>query len=246
MLDFRSIFFLLLFVHILGDFYFQSQTTARKKVKKLKWVSYHCIIYGVISFVLVKLLVPNFSYSLLWLFIIGHAVIDITKYYIVKKYLKNNFYDKYVFIIDQIIHLLILVFISYFALKSGEVYKYNAFINDVLVTMEIPIESLLSLVLKLLLIHKPINIFIALIMNDYKPEDKKKDDTIKAGRMIGTVERIIMLFFLSIKQYSSVGLVLTAKSIARYNKIAEDQKFAEYYLLGTLLSTICVLVVSLI
>lgn len=246
MLDFRSIFFLLLFVHILGDFYFQSQTTARKKVKKLKWVSYHCIIYGVISFVLVKLLVLNFSYSLLWLFIIGHAVIDITKYYIVKKYLKNNFYDKYVFIIDQIIHLLILVFISYYALKSGEVYKYNAFINDVLVTMEIPIESLLSLVLKLLLIHKPINIFIALIMNDYKPEDKKKDDTIKAGRMIGTVERIIMLFFLSIKQYSSVGLVLTAKSIARYNKIAEDQKFAEYYLLGTLLSTICVLVVSLI
>ena len=242
MLDFRSIFFLLLFVHILGDFYFQSQTTARKKVKKLKWVSYHCIIYGVISFVLVKLLVPNFSYSLLWLFIIGHAVIDITKYYIVKKYLKNNFYDKYVFIIDQIIHLLILVFISYYALKSGEVYKYNAFINDVLVTMEIPIESLLSLVLKLLLIHKPINIFIALIMNDYKPEDKKKDDTIKAGRMIGTVERIIMLFFLSIKQYSSVGLVLTAKSIARYNKIAEDQKFAEYYLLGTLLSTILSLI----
>ena len=129
MLDFRSIFFLLLFVHILGDFYFQSQTTARKKVKKLKWVSYHCIIYGVISFVLVKLLVPNFSYSLLWLFIIGHAVIDITKYYIVKKYLKNNFYDKYVFIIDQIIHLLILVFISYYALKSGEVYKYNALLT---------------------------------------------------------------------------------------------------------------------
>lgn len=246
MLDFRSIFFLLLFVHILGDFYFQSQTIARKKVKKLKWVGYHCIIYGVISFVLVKLLVPDFSYALLWLFVIGHAVIDITKYYIVIKYLKNSFYDKYVFIIDQIIHLLILIFISYYALKSGEVYKYNAFISDMLVTMAIPIESLLSLALKLMLIHKPINIFIALIMNDYKPEDKKKDDTIKAGRMIGTVERIIMLFFLSIKQYSSVGLVLTAKSIARYNKIAEDQKFAEYYLLGTLLSTICVLVVSLI
>ena len=56
----------------------------------------------------------------------------------------------------------------------------------------------------------------------------------------------ISKIILSIKQYSSVGLVLTAKSIARYNKIAEDQKFAEYYLLGTLLSTICVLVVSLI
>lgn len=58
----------------------------------------------------------------------------------------------------------------------------------------IPIESLLLLALKLLLIvYKSINIFIALIMNDYKPEDK--DDTIKEGRMIGTVKRIIMLFF---------------------------------------------------
>ena len=55
-----------------------------------------------------------------------------------------------------------------------------------------------------------------------------------------------MLFFLLIKQYSSVGLVLTAKSIARYNKISEDKEFAEYYLLGTLLSTICVLMISII
>lgn len=62
--------------------------------------------------------------------------------------------------------------------------------------------------------------------------------------MIGTVERIIMLFFLLMKQYSSVGLVLTAKSIARYNKISEDQEFAEYYLLG--ISTICVLMISII
>jgi len=57
------------------------------------------------------------------------------------------------------------------------------------VIVAIPIESLLLLALKLLLIiYKSINIFIALIMNDYKPEDK--DDTIKEGRMIGTVKRI--------------------------------------------------------
>ena len=40
-------------------------------------------------------------------------------------------------------------------------------------------------------------------------------------------------------QISAVGLVLTAKSIARYDRISKDQEFAEYYLLGTLLSTIC-------
>lgn len=51
-----------------------------------------------------------------------------------------------------------------------------------------------------------------------------------------------MLFFLMIKQYSSVDLMLTAKSTARYNKISKNQEFAEYYLLGTLLITICVVI----
>ena len=32
---------------------------------------------------------------------------------------------------------------------------------------------------------------------------------------------------------------MTAKSIARYDRISKDQEFAEYYLLGSLLSTIC-------
>lgn len=48
-----------------------------------------------------------------------------------------------------------------------------------------------------------------------------------------------MLIFITISQYSAIGLVLTAKSIARYDKISHEQDFAEYYLLGTLLSTIC-------
>ena len=97
-------------------------------------------------------------------------------------------------------------------------------------------------------IHKPTNIFIINILQFYKPANKESnnENTKKVGRMIGTVERIIMLFFLLIRQYSSVGLVLTAKSIARYNKISEDKESAEYYLLGTLLSTICVLMISII
>ena len=55
---------------------------------------------------------------------------------------------------------------------------------------------------------------------------------------IGTIERLIMLVLLSVNQYSAMGFVLTAKSIARYDKITKDEKFAEYYLLGTLVSTL--------
>ena len=47
-------------------------------------------------------------------------------------------------------------------------------------------------------------------------------------------------------QYSAIGFVLTAKSVARYDKIAKDEKFAEYYLLGTLTSTLCVIVCGIV
>ena len=132
--------------------------------------------------------------------------------------------------------------------ESGKVYKYNPMVLNVLNTIGISISFLIVLFVQILLIHKPTNIFIMNILQPYKPiaKEKNSENKKKAGRMIGTIERIIMLFFLLIRQYSSVGLVLTAKSIARYNKISEDKEFAEYYLLGTLLSTICVLMISII
>lgn len=43
-----------------------------------------------------------------------------------------------------------------------------------------------------------------------------------------------MLIFLSMNQYTAMGFVLTAKSIARYDKITKDEKFAEYYLLNAI------------
>ncbi len=41
----------------------------------------------------------------------------------------------------------------------------------------------------------------------------------------------------------AIGLVLTAKSIARYDKISRSSTFAEYYLIGTLASLIMVLLI---
>ena len=54
------------------------------------------------------------------------------------------------------------------------------------------------------------------------------------------------IILLLIKQHSSVKLVLTTNSITRYDKISEDKEFAEYYFLGTLLSTVCLLIISII
>jgi len=56
-----------------------------------------------------------------------------------------------------------------------------------------------------------------------------------AGRLIGILERTLMLFLVFYGQWAAAVLLLTAKSIARFEDL-KDRRFAEYYLVGTLTS----------
>lgn len=71
-------------------------------------------------------------------------------------------------------------------------------------------------------------------------------DTLLAGRVIGALERLTLLILIMKSEYGALGLVLAAKSMARYSGIQQHMMTAEYYLLGTLLSTLAALVVGLI
>jgi hypothetical protein len=63
-----------------------------------------------------------------------------------------------------------------------------------------------------------------------------------SGRLIGILERLLVVTLVWRDQWGAVGLVLTAKSIARYKRL-EEQDFAEAYLIGTMTS-VTVAVVS--
>ena len=56
-----------------------------------------------------------------------------------------------------------------------------------------------------------------------------------AGMYIGWLERFLILTSLLLQSPATVGLILTAKSIARYPEF-KSKRFAEYFLIGTLLS----------
>lgn len=107
--------------------------------------------------------------------------------------------------------------------------------------------------LAILIIHEPANILIQSILKELKDDniaesnvEKKGTVDMKAGRKIGSIERFIMLLFIAMDQYTAMGMVLTAKSIARYDQITKEQAFAEYYLIGTLISTACVVACKVI
>lgn len=57
-----------------------------------------------------------------------------------------------------------------------------------------------------------------------------------AGMYIGWLERSVVLTAVILRSPATVGLVLAAKSIARFPELGKSERFAEYFLIGTLLS----------
>lgn len=246
--------------HILGDYYFQSEELAEEKNKKMKKLMQHNCIY-LISCIIIIL--PVFSLRILLSAVavsLMHAAVDMAKYFYLKYFVKQDIPVRRVYIWDQAIHIICLITAAC-VMASDKQHISSVFIlNNFMDAINIGKMKFLSWIVMLLFIFKPANITIKQLLSGYKPVNEtvkqllsagkiventsytEKDDK-RTGGFIGSLERLIILIFLAMNQFSAIGLVLTAKSVARYNKIAEDKDFAEYYLIGTLLSTVLVIIV---
>ena len=247
---FKIIFLYLLFVHILGDYYFQSDQLAKEKQEHISRVKKHGLIYAAVCLIAI---IPIWNKEMIiagLLLAISHFVIDLIKYNYSKKiYGKKKLLpekERIIYLTDQSLHMVCIGLIAYlFTAGNGDI-TLLPFAVGMFKTMDLSAGSVFTWVFLLLLIWKPANITIKQLLTQYKPSDENGNSSKKTGGFIGLLERLVLLILLSIGQYSAMGLVLTAKSIARYDKISKDQEFAEYYLLGTLLSTAIVLIAFLL
>lgn len=71
---------------------------------------------------------------------------------------------------------------------------------------------------------------------DYAGRPEPAGSEPRRGRVIGCLERLIVTTLVTQGQYGAIGLVLAAKSVARYPQAARSEEFADYYLIGTLVS----------
>lgn len=69
-------------------------------------------------------------------------------------------------------------------IKSGKNFRYNPVVLDILNVIGISIQSSIILIVQILLVHKPTNIFIVNIIQSYKPNEKdnKGTDNTKKSR----------------------------------------------------------------
>ncbi len=250
----KAIFLYLFTAHILGDYYLQDQFTADNKHRDEKVFYNHLLMY-ILPFAAFSVYLKfNFYFMVASaLSVLVHGAIDIGKRRLANG--KTKFKEAKIYLADQALHSLSLLIIAYL-FKRAELSTYG-FINYVSYEFWIEPERAVKWLLAFLLIYKPSNITFSILFNQFKPiEDKTAaeksitaDDIsgeavnragLKAGGIIGVLEKTICLILMSLGEYAAVGLVLTAKSIARYDRISKDPVFAEYYLIGTLTSIIMV------
>jgi hypothetical protein len=102
-------------------------------------------------------------------------------------------------------------------------------------------EETLKLMFGLLLTGNEANLFIRWVLGrlQLRPGaaiaaiDEKE---YARGRVIGLLERALIYFFVLSGQYGAVGFTLAAKGFTRFKEL-ENRSFAEYVLIGTLLSS---------
>ena len=65
------------------------------------------------------------------------------------------------------------------------------------------------------------------------------------GRLIGYIERLLVISLTIVGAYPSIAFIIAAKSIARFKQL-DDRNWAEYFLLGTLSSIFLGLMLGLL
>ncbi|NLX63507.1 MAG: DUF3307 domain-containing protein [Clostridiaceae bacterium] len=240
---------LMLIAHFLADFTLQPEKLAQKKQQKISYFMVHILIYALV-FSFVFLLLGNSFIP--WLIImLSHLLVDLIRMLIDKKQSSNTSL-LISFVLDQVIHISIIIFIYYAFNFDAAAAKLDFIIENRY------LYNFIVYLLTFLILWDPAAIFINKLFDsifnneihksehyqDISNREQVKNEP-RVGRIIGKLERIIVSFFIFNAQFGTIGFVLTAKSIARYKQL-EDKEFAEKYIVGTLTSVFISMIVTII
>jgi hypothetical protein len=174
----------------------------------------------------------NLKYWPYILFIaLTHLLIDIGKLN-----LNNEKNFRFLFFVDQILHLAIIATVV--------LIEYPQSLNfDILYSKEVVLT-----VLALITLTSVSSIAMQIIMSKWPLPEERPENALKgAGTYIGVLERLFIFLFILLGQWAAIGFLITAKSVFRFGDLsrAKDRKLTEYVLIGTLLSFLIAIAVGL-
>lgn len=218
----------LITAHFLGDFILQTDSDVKQK-QKLKTFTKHIILITSFSY----LLLGNFENYLIPIFIfLTHSIIDFIKI----KVRKDNIWT---FLIDQFVHIAVLIIIvinvNIFVDMNSQFFWENNFGENYYIILMIIVSLILITKFSGILIEyliKPLQVKI------FREDEHRSSNIPQTGKIIGYLERFIILISVGMNVPAIIGFLITAKSILRYAEIKSenDKLFIEYILIGTLFS----------
>ncbi|MGC1241521.1 MAG: DUF3307 domain-containing protein [Chryseosolibacter sp.] len=223
----------LLLAHLAGDFLLQpDRWVTDKQLKKHRSAKlyFHVLVHAALTF----LLVWDLSFWLpVLVILVTHYFIDLLKVNLEKPRTKIFW-----FITDQLLHLFVIIMIWY-------TWEQPALSGD-----NFPLAHVLIIATAAVFLTNPTSVIIKTFISQWTPDTlyTVTSSLPDAGKIIGFLERLLVLTFILNQHWEAVGFLLAAKSVFRFGNLKEshDRKLTEYVLIGTLLSFGIALAVSLI
>lgn len=222
--------------HLLGDFVFQTERSVAGK-QELRWSAYlrHGMVHylAVVGCLATLASVPPVSWRTqraVLILIVAHIAVDVGKSLVPKTWQQRH--PLVLFLVDQVAHVAIVALIGWSILLGHPLPVASSYlaIPARASTLAIAVAYVAVVFAGGQLIR------IALIpFAGYVADETEGDHLADAGLYIGRLERFLVLTAILIGSYTSVGLIVAAKSIFRFPEM-KDRPSAEYFLIGTLLS----------
>jgi hypothetical protein len=235
-----KLFLALYLAHLLADFVFQTDSVVAAK-KEGRWRSYllHGATHYAITLALVAAMNPGlvvtwtFQLVLLALCLV-HLLLDWAKFALANRgSIPDNVWS---FTADQTAHLATITGATLLIARPSW-QSVATYLQKIRLEQD---KLLLVAVIYIAVIFCG-GYFIRFLIRPLwqeKPGEstQEHDEVVNAGLYIGWLERFLALTAVFLQSPGAVGLILAAKSIARYPELKSPGRFVEYFLIGTLLS----------
>lgn len=223
----------LIAAHFLSDFFFQPTKWVDKRNTK-HYTAPELYLHAAITTGTILVLCGPKLWVVALIIGTGHILIDGAKSYMKQSTLW--------FLADQALHLLII-------LLSWMIYTGYKFDDQSAIDL-INNPNGWLIFTGLIAVTFPSGKLIEFITAGWRKEleaqGKNEKNLAKAGMWIGILERMIVFVLVLISKYEVIGLLLTAKTLLRFNEKDRPEAKTEYLLIGTLISLVFAIAVGII
>jgi len=208
--------------HLLADFVFQSRAMVEGKRRETRWLLTHGLeVLLVQAVVLLAFCASVRAGAAIAGIALTHVGIDWLKVRVEQRFGRRLLW----FVLDQFLHVAVLVLAAHWIAAGG-----------VELTALAPrrLEGYAWIVGLYAFNVNGGSAVVSAVLDSVRAGSPPLAGA-RAGHVIGILERMAMLTLVWLGEWSALGFVLAAKSVARFKEL-ENREFAEAYLVGTLTS----------